>query len=158
MRRAATGRPAKLCHVTALACERAAIAMFQENDMQPKSIHGAAPGFRVLDQNVTSAVVGRQMRPTQMRPSLTNLTDEQDMIHRRADRSIDFDFYRRRATAPRARAPHDAAMWISASAGMLTMAAIYLALFLAAAHMRAANDIQPAGPVVAIPNAPDVIF
>ena len=43
----------------------AAIAMFQENDMQPKSIHGAAPGFRVLDQNAASAVVRRHMRPTQ---------------------------------------------------------------------------------------------
>ena len=72
-----------------------------------------------------------------MRPSLTNLADEQDTIHRRADRSIDFDFYRRRATAPRARAPHDAAMWISAGAGMLTMAAIYLlAVFGRRAHAR----------------------
>jgi hypothetical protein len=132
--------------------------MFQENDMQPKSIHGAAPNFRVLDQNAASAVVGRQMRPTQARPSLTNLTDEQDTIHRRADQSIDLDFYRRRATAPRVRAPRDAAMWPSACAGVLTMAAIYLALFLAAAHMRAANDIQPMAPAMAIPGPLDATF
>jgi hypothetical protein len=132
--------------------------VIQESDMQPKSIHGAAPGFRVLDQNAAFVVVGRQMRPTQVRPSLTNLTDEQDTIHRRADRSIDFDFYRRRATAPRARAPHDAAMWISAGAGMLTMAAIYLALFLGAAHMRASNDIEPAAPAMAIPGPLDARF
>ena len=142
--------------LTALARERAAIAMFQENDMQPKSIHGAAPGFRVLDQNAASAVVRRQTRGR--RPSLANLADERDTIRRRADRSIDFDFYRRRATAPRARAPHDAAMWISAGAGMLTMAAIYLPLFLAAAHMRASNDIQPAAPAMAIPGPLDARF
>ena len=85
--------------MNALARERAAIAIIQENDMQPKSIHGAAPGFRVLDQNAASAMVRRQMRPTSA-ASLTNLAGEQDTNHRRADRSIDFDFYRRRATAP----------------------------------------------------------
>ena len=78
------------------------------------------------------------------------------LIH--VDRSIDLDSDRRRATAPRARAPRDAAMWLSAGAGVLTMGAIYLALFLAAAHMRATNDMPPTGPVVAIPNAADVIF
>jgi hypothetical protein len=151
-------RASKFCHVTALARERAAIAMFQENDMQPKLIQGASPGFRVLDQNAASAVVRRQIRPTQERPSLTNLADESDTIRRRADQEIDFDFYRRRAAAPRVRAPRDAAMSISAVTGVLTMAAIYLALFLAAAHMRASNDIQPMAPAMAIPGALDAIF
>ena len=126
--------------------------------MQPKSIHGAAPGFRVLDQNAASVVVGRQMRPTQVRPSLTNLTDEQDTIHRRADRSIDFDFYRRRAAAPRARAPRETAMWISAVAGALMMAAFYVVLFLAAAHVRASNDIPPMAPATVIPGVLDAAF
>jgi hypothetical protein len=49
-------------------------------------------------------------------------------------------------------------VWFSAGGGVLTIAAIYLALFLAAAHMRAANDIQPAGPIVVIPNIPDFMF
>jgi len=134
--------------------------MFQENDMQPKSIHaksihGSAQGFRVLDQDAATAVVRRHARPS----SLANVADDWDTIRRRADRSIDFDFYRWRATAPRARAaPPDAAMWISAGAGMLTMAAIYLLLFLAAAHMRASNDIQPAAPAMAIPGPLDARF
>lgn len=121
--------------------------------MQPKSIHGAAPGFRVLDQDTATAVVRRHARP-----SLAKVTDDWDTILRRPDGSIDFDFYRRRATTPRARAPSDDAVWFSAGAGVLTIAAIYLALFLAAAHMRAANDIQPEGPIVMIPNIPDVLF
>jgi hypothetical protein len=80
--------------------------MFQENDMQPKSIHaksihGAAQDFRVLDQDAATAVVRRHARPS----SLANVADDWDTIRHRADRSIDFDFYRRRATAPRARAP-----------------------------------------------------
>jgi hypothetical protein len=136
-----------------LARERAAIAMLQENAMQPKSIHGAAPGFRVLDQDAATAVVRRHARP-----SLAKVTDDWDTILRRADGSIDFDFYRRRATAPRARAPGDAAVWLSAGAGVLTIAAIYLALFLAAAHMRAANDIQPMAPAMAIPGPLDATF
>jgi hypothetical protein len=154
--------------VTALARERAAIAMLQENAMQPKSLHGAAPGFRVLDQDTATAVVRRQVRPPQVRPSqvrlsqvrppLANLADDWDTSRRRPDGSIDFDFYRHRATAPRARAPRDAAMWPSACAGVLTMAAIYLALFLAAAHMRAANDIQPMAPAMAIPGPLDATF
>jgi len=126
--------------------------------MQPKSIHGAAAGFRVLDQHAASAVVRRQMRPTQVPPSLTNLTDESDAIRRRADQSIDFDFYRRRANAPRARAPREAVMWISAVAGALTMAAFYLALFLAAAQVRASNDIPPMAPAMLIPGALDAAF
>jgi hypothetical protein len=130
----------------------------QENAMQPKSIHGAAPGFRVLDRDTATAVVRRQVRPSQVRPSLANLADDWDTIRRRTDGSIDFDFYRQRAAAPRARAPNDAAVWFSAGGGVLTIAAIYLALFLAAAHMRAANDIQPAGPIVVIPNIPDFMF
>ena len=73
--------------------------------MQPKSIDGTAAGFRVLDQNAASAVVQRQMRPTPAPPSSTNVIDKQNAIRRRVDQSIDFDFYRRRATAPRARAP-----------------------------------------------------
>ena len=121
--------------------------------MQPKSIHGAAPGFRVLDQDAAAAVVRRHARP-----SLATLTDEWDTIRRRADRSIDFDFYRRRATAPRARVPRDAALWLPAGAGVLTIAAIYLALFLAAAHTRGANDIQPEAPPVAMPGPLDALF
>jgi hypothetical protein len=142
-----------------LACERAAIAMLQENDMQPKSIHGAAAGFRVLDQHAASAVVRRQMRPTQVPPSLTNGADEQGAIRRRADQSIDFDFYRRRATALRARAQREAAMWISAVAGALIMAAFYLALFWAAAHVRASNDVPPMAPaMMMIPGPLDAAF
>ena len=80
-----------------------------------------------------------------------------DTISRRADRSIDFDFYRKRATAPRARAPRNAAVWLSAVAGVLTMATIYLVLLFAAAYMRAPN-FHVSAPAVAIPNAPDVIF
>ena len=52
----------------------------------------------------------------------------------------------------------DAATWLSAGAGVLTMAAIYLALFLVAASTRAPNFNLAAPPAVAIPNAPDVIF
>ena len=146
--------------MNALARERAAIAMFQENDMQPKSIHaksihGSAQGFRVLDQDAATAVVRRHARPS----SLANVADDWDTIRRRADRSIDFDFYRWRATAPRApAAPPDAAMWISAGAVVLAIAAIYLLLFLAAAHMRASNDIQPAAPAMAIPGPLDARF
>ena len=126
----------------------------QPKSIHAKSIHGSAQGFRVLDQDAATAVVRRHARPS----SLANVADDWDTIRRRADRSIDFDFYRRRATAPRARAPRDAAMWISAGAGMLTMAAIYLLLFLAAAHMRASNDIQPAAPAMAIPGPLDARF
>ena len=126
--------------------------------MQPKSIHGVAAGFRVLDQNAASAMVGRQMRPTQVRPLLTNLADEQDTIRRGADQSIDFDFYRRRAIAPRVRAPREVAMWISAVAGALMMAAFYVVLFLAAAHVRASNDIPPMAPAIMIPGALDAML
>ena len=127
----------------------------QPKSIHAKSIHGSAQGFRVLDQDAATAVVRRHARPS----SLANVADDWDTIRRRADRSIDFDFYRWRATAPRARAaPPDAAMWISAGAGMLTMAAIYLALFLAAAHVRASNDIQPGAPAMAIPGPLDARF
>jgi len=130
----------------------------QPRSLHAKSIHGAAPGFRVLDQDAATAVVRGQMRPAQARPSLTRLPDEWDWIQRRADRSIDFDFYLKRANAPRAQAPRTAAVWLSAVAGVLTMAVIYLALlFVAAATMRAPNFHVPAY-AVAIPNAPDVIF
>ena len=121
--------------------------------MQPKAIHDTAQGFRVLDQDAAAAVVRRHTHP-----SLAKVTDDWEPILRRTDGSIDFDVYRRRVTAPRARAPSDAAVWLSAGGGVLAIAAIYLALFLAAAHTRAENDIQPTGPIVAIPNAPDVIF
>ena len=124
--------------------------------MQPKSIDGAAAGFRVLDQNAASAVVRRHI--TQVRPSLTNRTDEWDTIRRRADQSIDFDFYRRRATAPRARAPREAVMWILAVAGALTMAAFYVALFLAAAQVRASTDIPPMTPAMILPGILDAVF
>jgi len=97
--------------------------------MQPKSIHGADAGFRVLDQDAASDVVQRQMRPTPVPRSSTSVTDEQNVIRRRADQSIDFDFYRRRAAAPRARAPRETAMWISAVAGALMMAAFYVVLW-----------------------------
>jgi hypothetical protein len=131
--------------------------MFQENDMQPKSIHGAPAGFRVLDQHAASAVVRRQMRPTQVLPSLTNVTDEQGTIRRRADQSI--DFYCRHAGGPRTRAPREAAMWISAVTGALIMAAFYLALFLAAAHVRASNDVPPMAPaMMMIPGPLDAAF
>ena len=121
----------------------------QPKSIHAKSIHGSAQGFRVLDQDAATAVVRRHARPS----SLANVADDWDTIRRRADRSIDFDFYRWRATAPRARAaPPDAAMWISAGAVVLAIAAIYLLLFLAAAHMRASNDIQPAAPAMAIPS------
>jgi hypothetical protein len=126
--------------------------------MQPKSIHGAAAGFRVLDQDAASAVVRRQTRPTTVPPSSTNITDERNAIRRRADQSIDFDFYRRRATAPRARAPRETAMWISAVAGALMMAAFYVVLFLAAAHVRASNDIPPMAPAIVIPGVLDAAF
>lgn len=126
--------------------------------MQPKSIHGAAAGFRVLDQDAASAVVQRQMRPTPVPPSSTNVTDKQNAIRRRADQSIDFDFYRHRATAPRARAPRETAMWISAVAGALMMAAFYVVLFLAAAHVRASNDIPPMAPATVIPGVLDAAF
>jgi hypothetical protein len=127
--------------------------------MQPKSLHGAAahgsaPGFRVLNEDAASAVIQRHALPS----SSANVTDDRDAIRRRPDRTIDFDFYRRRAAAPRARAPRDAAVWLSAGAGVLTMAAIYLALFLAAAHMRASNDIQPVAPAMAIPGPLDARF
>jgi hypothetical protein len=144
--------------VNCLARERAAQAMFQENDMQPKSIHGADAGFRVLDQDAASDVVQRQMRPTPVPRSSTSVTDEQNVIRRRADQSIDFDFYRRRAAAPRARAPRETAMWISAVAGALMMAAFYVVLFLAAAQVRAANDVPPMAPAIMIPGVLDAVF
>ena len=127
----------------------------QPKSIHAKSIHGAAQDFRVLDQDAATDVVRRHARTS----SLANVADDWDTIRRRADRSIDFDFYRWRATAPRARAvPPDAAMWISAGAVVLAIAAIYLLLFLAAAHMRASNDIQPAAPAMAIPGPLDARF
>jgi hypothetical protein len=120
--------------------------------MQPKSIHDAAPGFRVLNEDVASAVVRRHSGP-----SLLSLAGEWDAIRRRPDRTINVDLYRRRIVARRRVAREKAAL-TSACVGALTMAAIYLALFFASAHFRALNDIEPAAPAFAIPNAADIRF
>jgi hypothetical protein len=140
-----------------LARERAAIAMFQEDDMQPKSIHdqsdhGAVPGFRVLDQDTATAVVRRH-------PPLpfASLAGEWDEVVRRADSTIDVDLYRRRIAARRRDARERAAL-TSACVGVLAMTAVYLTLFFVAAHMRASNDIHAQVPVFAIPDAPDLLF
>jgi hypothetical protein len=49
-------------------------------------------------------------------------------------------------------------MWISAVAGALLMAAFYVVLFLAAAHVRASNDIPPMAPATVIPGVLDAAF
>jgi hypothetical protein len=141
-----------------LARERVTIAMFQENVMQPKSIHdqfthGAAPGFHVLDQDAATAVVRRH-------PPLpfTSIAGELNEIVRRADHTVDIDVYRRRIAARRRRDAREQAALTSACVGMLAMTAVYLTLFFVAAHTRATNDTHAAAPAVAIPNAPDVIF
>jgi hypothetical protein len=146
-----------------VAHERAASAMPQENEMQPRSIqgqsihgkytHGAAPGFRVLDQDAATAVVRRH--PPLPFASLAGGWDE---IVRRADRTIDVDLYRRRIAARSRRAARESAALTSACVGALAMAAIYLTLFFAAAYTRGSNDLHPPMPVVAVPTAPDVIF
>ena len=102
-------------------------------------------------------VVRRQGRPLHLQSPLANLTDEWGTVCRRADRSIDFDFYRRRATAHRVRVRRDAAL-TSACAGVLAMTAIYLALFFAAEQTRTTNPSHPAASISAPPirNAADV--
>ena len=126
--------------------------------MQPKSIHnqsshGAAPGFRVLDQDAATAVVRRH-------PPLpfASLAGEWGEIVRRADRTIDVDVYRRRIAARRRRDAREQAALTSACVGVLAMTAVYLTLFFVAAHTRASNDTPAPVPMVAIPNAPDVLF
>lgn len=126
--------------------------------MQPKSIHdksthGAAPGFRVLDQDAATAVV-RRHAPL----PFASLAGEWDEIVRQADHTIDIDLYRRRIAARRRQDARESAALTSACVGMLAMTAIYLTLFFVAAHTRASNDIQPPASVVAIPAAPDVMF
>jgi hypothetical protein len=125
--------------------------------MQPRSIQekptaGAAAGFRVLDQDAATAVVRRH-------PPLpfASLAGEWDEVVRRADHTIDIDAYRRRIAARRRNAREQGAL-TSAFVGVLAMSAIYLALFFAAAHTRASNDIPPAAPVMAMPDLPDLLF
>jgi len=120
--------------------------------MQPKSLHGAAPGFRVLHGDAAAAAVRRH---GQFQPA--SLAGERDAIRRRPDRTIDMDFYRRHIAARRRVAPERAAL-TSAGVGVLAMTAVYLALFFAAAHTRASNDIQPAAPAMAIPGPLDARF
>jgi hypothetical protein len=61
-------------------------------------------------------------------------------IRRYPDSSIDFDFYRTRATALRGQAMRDAATLRSACAGVLTMVGALVVVFLvAAAPMLAQN-------------------
>jgi len=126
--------------------------------MQPKSIHdqsahSAAPGFRVLDQDAATAVVRRH-------PPLpfASLAGEWNEIVRHADHTIDIDVYRRRIAARRRRDAREQAALTSACVGVLAMTAVYVTLFFVAAHTRASNDIHSAVPMVAIPNAPDVLF
>ena len=125
----------------------------QPKSLQEKSTHGAAPGFRVLDQDAAAAVV-RSHPPL----PVASLAGEWDEIVRRADHTIDMDVYRRRVAARRRRDAREQAALTSACVGVLAMTAIYLTLFFVAAHTRASNDIHSSAPVLAIPNAPDVIF
>jgi hypothetical protein len=121
--------------------------------MQPKSLHGAAPGFRVLHEDAAAAAVRRhgQFPPV-------SLAGERDAIRRRPDRTIDMDFYRRHIAARR-RVARERAALTSAGVGVLAMTAIYVTLF-AVAHTRATNHAQPAAPINAtpIPSAADVRF
>ena len=126
--------------------------------MQPKSIqdhssNSAAPGFRVLDQDVATAVVRRY-------PPLpfASLAGEWNEIVRRADHTIDVDVYRRCIAVRRRRDAREQAALTSACVGVLAMTAVYLTLFFVAAHTRATNDTHAAAPMVVIPNAPDVLF
>jgi hypothetical protein len=95
---------------------RRSVSKIQEDNMQLKPVHGAAP-----------------------------------------DRTIDMDLYRRRIAASRCEARGSAAL-TSAWAGVLAMIAIYLALFFAAEQTRTSNRSHAAVPMVAMPNAPDILF
>ena len=120
--------------------------------MQPKPLHGAAPGFRVLNENAAAATVRRHAGFP-----FASLAGEWDAIRRRSDRTIDVDLYRRRIAASRCEARGSAAL-TSAWAGVLAMIAIYLALFFAAEQTRTSNRSHAAVPMVAMPNAPDILF
>jgi hypothetical protein len=131
---------------------RRSVSKIQEDKMQPKPAHGAAPGFRVLNENAASAVVQRHARV-----SLASFAGECDAIRRRSDRTIDVDLYRRRIAASRREVRGSAAL-TSAWAGVLAMIGIYLALFFAAEQTRTSNRSHAAVPMVAMPNAPDILF
>ena len=120
--------------------------------MQPKPLHGAAPGFRVLNENAAAATVRRHAGFP-----FASLAGERDTIHRRPDGSIDMDLYRRYIAAGR-RVVRERAALISACVGVLAMTAIYLALFFAAEQTRTSNRSHAAVPMVAMPNAPDILF
>ena len=120
--------------------------------MQPKPVHGAAPGFRVLNENAASAMVQRHAQV-----SLASIAGERDAIRRRSDRTVDVDLYRQRIATCR-REGHGSAALTSAWAGVLAMIAIYLALFFAAEQTRTSNRSHAAVPMVAIPTAPDILF
>ena len=119
--------------------------------MQPKPLHGAAPGFRVLHENAAAAAVRGHGQ-------FVSRAGERDAIRRRPDRTIDMDLYRRRIAAGRRQVRERAAL-TSAGVGVLAMTAIYVALF-AVAHTRATNHAQPAAAINAtpIPGAADVRF
>jgi hypothetical protein len=121
--------------------------------MQPKPLHGAAPGFRVLNENAAAATVRRHAGFP-----FASLAGEWDAIHRRPDRTIDMDLYRRNIAVRRRQAARERVALTSAWVGLLAMTAIYLALFFAAAHTRGTNDTHVGAPTMAIPNAPDVLF
>src|SRR5712671_5536563 len=120
--------------------------------MQPKPLHGAAPGFRVLNENAAAATVRRHAEFP-----FASLAGEWDTIRRRPDGTIDMDLYRRHI-ATRRRVARERAALTSACVRVLAMTAIYLALFFAAAHTRGTSDTHVGAPTVAIPNAPDVLF
>ena len=111
--------------------------------MQPRPLHGAAPGFRVLNANAAAATVQRHAGFP-----LASLAGETDPI-RRPDRTIDMDLYRRRIAAGRRQTRESAAL-TSACVGVLVMSAIYLTLFFAAARART-NHSQPTAPISALP-------
>ena len=121
--------------------------------MQPRPLHGAAPGFRVLHDDAAAGAVRRHGQFP-----LASLAGESDAIHRRPDRTIDVDLYRRHIAARR-RVARERAALTSAGVGVLAMTAIYLALF-AVAHTRATNHAPLAAPINAtpIPGAADVRF
>jgi hypothetical protein len=128
---------------------RPATAKLQEDRMQPKPLHGAAPGFRVLNANAAAATARRHAGFP-----FARLAGEWDTIRRRPDGSIDMELYRRYIAAGR-RVARERAALTSACVVVLAMTAIYLALFFAAAQTRASNHTHPATPISApqIPNA-----
>jgi hypothetical protein len=113
--------------------------------MQPKSLDGAGPGFRVLNENAASAAVRRHSRL----PFATRVS-EWDALHRCPDRTIDMDLYRRHIAARRRVAREQAAL-TSACVGVVAMIALYVALFFAADHARTTNQTQPATPISVAP-------